>query len=217
MPYQLGRVVRHDPRSRQYAAPEPPVSSEVRDVEWPRLSPILDQGDLGSCTGNAMAGWLGCAPHATSADEAQQFDEALAVESVRLATELDDFAGVYPPDDTGSSGLAVAKAAQQLGHISGYTWAFSTSALLHALQSGPVIMGVSWYSDMFEPDSDNRVWATGDIAGGHEILVRGISGTDLLCDNSWGTSWGNAGSFRLPLETWETLRDQQADVTIPQV
>lgn len=216
MPYGLGRIVDHDPRSRQYAVRESPTSTP-RNVLWPRHSPILQQGDLGSCTGNAMVGWLGCAPHAISADTSTQYDEALAIEIYSLATQYDAFPGQYPPEDTGSSGNAAAKAARQLKLITSYSWAFTTAGLKHALQTGPVLIGAPWYEGMFETDDGGRVWATGEMVGGHEFLARGLTETDLICDNSWGPEWGQRGSFLLPLTVWEKLRQERADVTVPHV
>ena len=211
----LGRHVDHDPRSRGFAHPEPVAGQVVQPVLWPRYSKILSQGDLGACTGNAMAGWLGTAPHCRTAEQGVRYDEAYAVALYSKATRLDNVLGHYPPTDTGSTGLAVAKAAKVLGEISSYTWAFTTSALLHALQHGPVIAGITWYQQMFEPGSAGEVRIGGDVAGGHEILIRGFQAGYLLCDNSWGTGWGVNGSFRLSLATWERLRAEQADVTIP--
>lgn len=192
-----------------------PVDKPVRNVVWQRFSPIIDQGELGCCTGAAMAGWLGCAPHITSAEQANGFDLEYAHKLYSLATHLDPFPGYWPPTDTGSSGLAVAKAAKQYGNISSYRWATSVDGLAKALQSGPVIIGIPWYEGMFTPDRDGRILPTGVVAGGHEVLVRGLLGRDLLLSNSWGDSWGMGGEAFLPLDAWATLRKQQADVTIP--
>lgn len=217
-PYPLGRLVEHDERSRGFAHPTA-GGALGRSVLWARHSPILDQGSLGSCTGNAMSGWLGCEPHCTSPVDAARYDEEYAIRLYSLATKLDRYPGTYPPDDTGSSGLAVAKAARRLGDIRSYSWAFSVMSLLSALQHGPVIVGVPWYDDMFAPDSSGEVHIGGNVAGGHEFLIRGWDAAAKLlhCDNSWGTSWGDGGSFRLSLDTWIELRRQDADVTVPHV
>jgi hypothetical protein len=212
----LGRRVEHDPASWNFAFPEA-TSRRPRPVLWPRYSPILDQGDLGSCTGNAMAGWLGCAPHCRSIDTGTAYTEAIAVDLYELATRLDAFPGEYPPDDTGSSGLAVAKAARRRGYISAYSHAFTTNGLLNALQHQPVIVGVPWYDEMFTPDLTGEVHIGGQLVGGHEFLIRGWDGEYLHADNSWGPGWGVDGSFKLSLATWNTLRAQQADVTVPHV
>lgn len=38
----------------------------------------------------------------------------------------------------------------------------------------PVMAGINWYSDMFDPDKDGVVHVGGELAGGHEILLIGI-------------------------------------------
>lgn len=221
---RLGRHVEHDSRSLAHAVEHvvdellPPAS-----VEWRRWSPILDQGDIGSCTGNAMAGWLGCEPHVRDAQGGDAFDEDVALRLYEAATRLDNIAGQYPPDDTGSSGLAVAKAAKQLGYIRGYGHALSPPGLLHALQTAPVIVGAPWFSGFDQPDQDGIVFPLGQIRGGHEFLVRGYEhgatehDSYLLADNSWGTSWGVRGSFRFSVSTWRVLAANQGDITIPRL
>ena len=216
---RLGRHVHHDPASRAYAV-EAATSARPRTVVWPRYNAILNQGDTGSCTGQAMAGWLGCAPHATPATAAQ-YDEVFAVSLYSAATRLDNFPGTYPPDDNGSSGLAVAKVAHRRGLISSYGWAFTTLGLLHALQHSPVLVGVPWFERFDEPDSHGQVHIGGEIRGGHEFLIRGYDASAqlLLCDNSWSERWNAPmhGSFSMSLDTWAQLREQQADVTVPRL
>lgn len=211
--YSLGRVVDHDPLSRAYAFPEGKATSA--DIIWKRLSPILDQGAIGCCTGAAMAGWLGCEQNSIDETQAKKYDIEFAHKLYSLATRLDPFPGVWEPDDTGSSGNAVAKAARNLKEIKAYRWAFSTSALLSALNSGPIIMGIPWYEAMFSPDKDYKLWPYGNMVGGHEVLIRGIIGRNLILSNSWGKNWGQRGEALLPLDAWDSLRKQQADVTIP--
>lgn len=218
MAYSYGRIPEFDELSRNYGVAIRD-GAKPKSVEWKRYSPILDQGQLGSCTGNAMAAWLGCAPHCTSEQDAAKYDEDFAVELYSLATRLDKFPGAHPPDDTGSSGLAVAKAAKWIGEISSYSWAFTTRGLLHALQSGPVLVGTVFLEEMERPDSDGVVIVAGAVMGGHEYLVRGYDAdhNHLICDNSWSTRWGVSGSFRLPLDGWEVLRKMHADVTVPKI
>jgi hypothetical protein len=213
MPRALGRHVEHDPQSRDFAYAEP--IRTPRDVIWPRYSQIIDQGELGCCTGAAMTGWLGCTPHCADPAAAAIYGLEYAHGLYSLATRLDVIPGQWPDEDTGSTGNAVAKAARQLGEIRSYSWAFTTASLLHALQYGPVIAGVPWYSLMSEPDSTGRIHIGGQVEGGHEILIRGLQSEHLLIDNSWGASWGQRGSCWLHLRDWARLRQEQADVTIP--
>ena len=109
LPHRLGRLVQHDPRSRGYpvraaAAPRPLVSKT-----WRRYGSTLNQGELGACTGYAMTHGLNTTPLRAAGPT---HTHTTAVNLYSEATALDMFPGVYPPVDTGSSGLAVCKAAQ---------------------------------------------------------------------------------------------------------
>jgi hypothetical protein len=219
---RLGRHIAHDPRSRDFRVDAPP-GAQFRTVVHERYSPILDQGELGSCTGNAMAGALACAPLCADPAAGARFDETLAVKLYSGATRRDSIGGFYPPVDTGSSGLAVAKEARAEGLISSYGWAFTVAGLLHALQGSPVIVGVPWYAGFDQPSGPSAlVQPTGQIRGGHEFVLRGleVTGTDadgwrLHADNSWGPGFGADGSFCFTVATWRVLRSQHADVVVP--
>lgn len=209
-----GRHVEHDDRSRDY----PVAMCATRrptDVLWPRYGRVLNQGGLGACTGMAMAAWLQCAPHCRTVADASQFTEEYAIKLYSLATELDDVPGSFPPDDTGSTGLGVAKAARRLGEISVYRWAFTTAELLQALQHGPVLAGMPWLSGMMRPNRRGTVSVSGNLVGGHEVLVRGFQDGRFVLSNSWGPEWGVGGDCRLNVDGWERLRRMRADVVVP--
>lgn len=218
-----GRHIEHDPRSLEYKVFKnklqelKAIVTPAGSVEWKRRSPILDQGELGSCTGNAITGLLGCEPFVSSSVQAVKFNENFAVNIYEKATQVDNIPGQYPPDDTGSSGLAVAKVAKRLGYITKYSWATTTSELIYALRTGPVIVGVPWYESFYEPSYSGRIHIGGSIVGGHEFLIRGYNAKKKLfiADNSWGVSWGIEGSFNFTTATWEILRKQQADCCVP--
>lgn len=209
--FPLGRLREHDPRSRAFAFSPATLTLPAYSVTHTRRVPIFDQGSLGSCTGNAAAGWLGSDPHGTA-----KADEALAVSLYSEATRLDGFDGEYPPDDSGSSGNAVAKALKRRGLITRYEHAFSFRAALAAIVVAPVIVGVPWYENMFEPLDSGYVEIGGDVVGGHEFLIRGIDPRrqHVLCDNSWSTAWGRRGRFWLRFATLERLLAEQGDCTI---
>lgn len=211
---RLGRHIRHDPRSLRYLV-EP--TGVVQTKIWDRKIAILDQGNLGSCTGNATAGVLGSEPFYDTlpADKQKSLNEDEAVKFYELATQLDGYDGAYPPDDTGSDGLSVAKAAQQLGYISGYQHITSIAAAQTAILSGPFIVGTNWYSGMDDPDSSGLVHVKGTIRGGHEYECFGYDATaDVwhFC-NSWGTSWGDSGRFMYSTADFARLLSEQGDAT----
>jgi hypothetical protein len=215
-PRPLNRHIRHDSRSKLFAEPEVDPSTFVK-VDWADHIGILDQGSLGSCTGNATVGNLGTDPfYPTLPLTSLTLDETLAVAIYGDATKLDDYDGSYPPTDTGSDGLSVAKVAQNRGLISGYTHALSLNAALAGLQKGPVITGVNWYDGFDEPDSNGLVHKTGSVRGGHEFVVVGYdpSTNEVKARNSWGTGYGMGGYFYFSTADWQALLNEQGDVTI---
>jgi hypothetical protein len=148
---------------------------------------------------------------------ARPVDESLAVDLYKMATTLDNVPGSYPPDDTGSSGLGVAKALKTWALATGYTHAFSPAALKSALQSGPAMLGIVWLNSMFDPRPDGTlsVDQKSGLAGGHEIVCSGWDGARFRLDNSWGPAWGNAGSCWVTETDMVWLLSQQGDVTVP--
>lgn len=231
LPYhpRLGRSVNHDSESRRYAIPERDVP--IKSVQHRRSVPIFDQGDLGSCTGNAGVGCTGTGSFYGTLNSlalTYAWDESGAVGLYGRATAIDSYAGTYPPDDTGSDGLSVAKALKEAGEISGYLWAFTPDAARQALMSTPLITGISWYEGMFNSDPSGQVTVSGPLAGGHEIVIVGYvprgttpSNDDRVWfDNSWGTGWGvsrpgqpTAGSFWMAWGAYAELLADNGDVT----
>ena len=80
-------------------------------MQWKHHGPVLDQGQLGSCTANALCQALNTEPNRWRTDP--PLDETAAVGLYAVATTIDPFVGRWPLNDTGSSGLAVCKAAQK--------------------------------------------------------------------------------------------------------
>jgi hypothetical protein len=222
----LGRHVEHDPRSLNYAHGVLPKSA-IKSVDWTRRVPHFDQGQLGSCTGNAATGLVGTDSAARSgytsvtiSGQVLPVDEDLAVKVYSLATTLDEYDGQYPPTDTGSSGLGAAKALVKLGLATKYTHAFSLAALKSALQTGPVMVGTIWLESMFDTDPATgyvKVDRKSQVAGGHEYVLSAYDTTRqaFRMDNSWGESWGVRGSAWFTGSDMHWLLSQQGDVTIP--
>src|SRR5436309_15797173 len=69
---RLGRNLWLDGRSlaRMVENSVEAMSGSLKSKEWERVLAILDQGDLGSCTGNAGSGALGTEPFYTAVGKA---------------------------------------------------------------------------------------------------------------------------------------------------
>src|SRR3954465_3152510 len=148
---RLGRHVVHDSRSLRYLvrAADPKTLKSIKHFV---NIPILDQGDLGSCTGhagtNALASDAFWSAGATVLKQDAAADHQYAVGLYSDATKLDPWPGQYEPDDTGSDGLSIAKALLTRGLISGYQHATSLEATLTALADRVVMIGSSWLEGM---------------------------------------------------------------------
>lgn len=209
MTHPLGRRAHHDERSRAFPAATTPV---VHDKAWAHYGPILDQGDLGSCTGHALVDCLMTRPNYRGAAKLGHDD---AVRAYSRATTIDPFPGEWPPTDTGSDSLDVCRAGVEFGWITGYDHAFGIDHLLGALMLGPVMVGTDWYESMFEPDKKGRLSVSGAVAGGHEYVITAKSGAWLRILNSWGTSWSVGGFAWIRVTDLARLLDEQGDVTVP--
>lgn len=216
---RLGRHVNHDDRSRAFRVTQ--RETTIIKTLWQRFIDILDQGNLGSCTGNAGTGAMGSSDLYDTVKDAWtrafgSWNEEGAVALYSAATKLDDDKDNYPPTDTGSDGLSIAKALKAAGMISGYQHGFSVDDMITMLQTRGVIMGSNWYTGMFYPDTKGVVKISGSVEGGHEYLVRGYDPATQMfsCDNSWGIGWGVNGSFSMSKATVTRLLKEDGDVTM---
>ncbi len=209
---RLGRHIQHDPRSFDHPAAAAPTIVSVTHAE---TGLPLNQGNIGSCTANALCGALNSAP---DAQPGKVFVESDAVTLYETETALEG--QPYPAHDPGGTGLLVCKAAVQEGLISSYTHAFGIQHALQALVLRPVITGINWYTSFDTPDPTTGLVAISPgatVRGGHEILADGIDVTNKLVWfwNSWGTQYALGGRFCMSFDTWDQLLQQQGDVTVP--
>lgn len=217
---RLGRHVAHDPRSLlfPFRAPGLPITN----ARWSTTTnKVLDQGNLGSCTGNAVTGALICSRSNPLHDgltdtQVSGLSETLAVKIYSRGTQLDAWPGSWEPDDTGSDGLSVAKAAQELGYVSSYSHAFTWQDAVTALTIGPIIVGINWYSGFDSPASDGLIQKTGTIRGGHEICFDEVNSDHKLVwfRNSWSSQWGVNGRACMTWDTFNAILAEDGDATV---
>lgn len=218
---RLGRHHKVDPRSLadhsvkahmeatgRAAVLTAPLVSRV----WKRTLKPLNQGALGACCGNAIAGLLVTEPnnHDGVADDIH-VTETLAKQIYSLATKIDNIHGEWPSDDTGSTGLDALRAAKQLGLIAGYKSCANAAEVLQVLSHvGPVAVGTAWLVDMDDPDeTTGLLTVSGKVDGGHEYAVVGINVENQTVEmiNSWG-SWGLKGRAHIGWADFARLIDK---------
>ena len=213
---RLKRNINHDERSKSFAFNTSGLT--IKSIKHTRHIGTLNQGSLGSCTGNAGIGDIATDPLFASLPKNLKYslDQSGAIALYSAATEIDEFGGTYPPNDTGSSGLGIAKALKNAGVISGYQHTFTLEDALKAGQLYPFITGLKWYESMFKTDPDGRVHISGALSGGHEIQMIEIDAElgRIWFWNSWGDDWGITGKFYLTWTDFNSLLVDQGDVTI---
>jgi hypothetical protein len=210
---RLGRVPEFDERSRAFSiAPlveDRPIVSKGWSVRhW------LDQQNTSHCVSFA---WhheaLALPARALFADD--DVATYAAHQRFDLMQRTDEWAG---EDYEGTSVLAGAKVMRSLGYFDEYRWAFTLrDALLAVAYEGPIVIGINWYEGMYDPDEKGFLRPTGDVVGGHAILVSSVSAVyrHVTVWNSWGQSWGSNGRARLSWSALGQLLDEDGDACVP--
>lgn len=195
----LGRNKVHDERSRAFPMRGAVDRSTWRDKEIRLYDPWPNPNQtVGCCTGVAKC-------HQFNAVGNRKMGQVLDMEDAERIysrnTEIDPWDGSWPPTDTGSSGLASAKTAQEFGLGGEYRWLFggADEVVQNIVEGRAISVGTWWYWDMFEQNGDGLVSVSGGQAGGHQWIARGY---DASRDWVEGRCWW--GSFR---DFWITRTD----------
>lgn len=206
----LDRLPEFDQRSRDFPIRTLVGAAPVRSKAW-RCTPRLDQGQEGACVG---FGWA----HEAAADPVRRPADA------RLAKRIYDQArhvDAWPGEDySGTSVIAGAKVMQSFGLLREYRWAFGVDDVLATLAGhGPVVLGLPWLDSMFNTDARGRLDCSGNVAGGHCILARGLRVTRgealVVLRNSWGRDWGTAGDALILAADLERLLNDGGEACVP--
>jgi len=199
---KLDRLPDFDERSKNFPIRELSGSKKQRSYTW-RCNEQLDQGPDGACVGFGVAHELIARPA-----EVKGITDTYAKQNIYWeAQKIDPWdGGSYPgasPFYEGTSVLAGVKVVHKMGWIDSYRWAFGLEDLILGVgHNGPAVIGVGWHGNMFQPDSDGYIHASGGIYGGHCVLVNAVNVKKqrFTIHNSWGKSWGMNGECYISFE-----------------
>lgn len=205
----LGRLHRPDARDAAYPmatvlGPKWTFKANAKPKLW-QIGPVLDQGQTPKCVGYATAGWAEARPYPSKLSTRFNGDIIYAD-----CKKIDG-----APNEDGSDAHAAMKVMVADGKLTSYYWATTPEEFAGWLATRtPVLCGTNWHEAMFNPDVGGFVRPTGAIAGGHEYLACGFVTADTLLDstvkfvNSWGTSWGEGGTFYMVMrDLWKLMSD----------
>jgi C1A family cysteine protease len=201
-----------------------PKTKDLRGL----CSAVEDQGELGSCTGNAIAGAIElleikkrnapfkdisrlfiCYQERVYIHEVRQDSGAYIRDGIKAIHKVGAAAEELWPYDVQRfahrpPSSAYADAAQR--KFNSYERIVTLDDMLRCLAEGlPFVFGFAVYSDFLS----DRVAATGrvnmpkpseNMEGGHAVLAVGysIKAQRFIVRNSWGPDWGMSGYFTIP-------------------
>jgi hypothetical protein len=203
------RIPRFDKRSRQFPIRPLIAATKRRSYTW-SCGYWLDQGSEGACVGFGWTHEAGARPKVVL-----NLTNAIARKVYKLAQTFDEWPG---EDYEGSSVLGGAKAAEQMGWLEQYRWAFSLEDAILALgYRGPGVAGLNWYEGMSEPDKNGFIHPTGALLGGHCILINGVNVKKgyVKLHNSWSKNWGILGGCYLSFDDFGRLLKEDGEFCIP--
>lgn len=223
---RLDWVSMHDPRSRNYPVRQLLTATvEKRPQRWRPPTFVMDQGYEGACVG---FGWTAELIGSPFPDPTAQLSAAneYARKFYRRAQQIDEWPG---ESYEGTSVLAGAKVAHERDYLTEYRWAFSVEDLRDAVISqGAAVIGIPWYSGMYQTRDSGLVEVSGDLVGGHALLVYGyhpsmrIRGEDwderfevFHWRNSWGPDYGLNGNAYVRLEDLRDLLAGWGEACVP--
>jgi C1A family cysteine protease len=186
------------------------------------VSPILDQGQCGSCVAFASIGTLETQLNITSKTSLSPWqlspqyafacgggacgggwDVDAAMQFLVYTGVPDDACMPYTSGATGADAQcsdACSDSSSRMIQATNYTQIGSSiSSVKAALQKGPVVATMTVYEDFFYYKSGVYKHATGSVEGGHAVSIVGWNDADQawIVRNSWGTGWGLNGFFEV--------------------
>ena len=217
-----------DHRDILYGAVRPVPSSFPPMVDLrATCSPVENQGQLGSCTGNALAGALEflerkdgvpfkdlsrlfiyynerVVEHTTNSDSGAMLRDGIKTLHKQGVCAEKSWPYVISKFKSKPTAACYAEASQH--QITSYQRLVTLNDMLACLAEGyPFVFGFTVY-ESFESQEVAKTGIvnmpdTGEhVAGGHAVLAVGYNDAEkrFLVRNSWGAGWGQKGYFTIP-------------------
>jgi hypothetical protein len=205
-------------RLRSFNLADRLVDKVARSYTW-RCDLWLDQQNEGACVPHAWTHEAAAKPVVVSQYPRPGFTstdpQSFAFEGYDWCRRHDEFEG---EDYEGTSVAAGAKWAKAANELEEYLWTHSAAVLAVGVSRlGPAVIGVDWYGDMFKPNAVGLLKATGEVAGGHCILVNGYSIRTgrFRVHNSWGRDWGFDGEAEISYDDMDMLLSTGGEACLP--
>jgi hypothetical protein len=223
---RLDRVPSFDPLSFGWpvrgllAAETGTAKPPLRSFTWSMTWPALDQGNEGSCVGHGHGARVKGTP-----DAHPEVDHDWCRRLYKQAQEVDEWPG---SSYEGTSVLAGAKVLKAGGLYESYAWSFGIEDTLRAIgYLGPVVLGINWLESMMATRPSGLLEVSGNVAGGHCILARGVRLHAVLpgeslqplevvrLRNSWSPAWGIGGDAFIKVDDLEQLLQAEGEAMSP--
>ncbi|MCK9542827.1 MAG: C1 family peptidase [Novosphingobium sp.] len=197
-------------------------------------SKIEDQGSLGSCTAQALAGNIELLDKKSDNDYADVSRLFIYYNERKIINKVNEDSGAFIRD--GIKTLAKNGVCSEdlwdyeikkfkikpskkcyrdalKRRISSYKRLYTLSDILSCLAEGyPVVFGISLYDSFQTIEVSNTgiipmPQKTENLIGGHAVLAVGYDKSEkiLIVRNSWGNKWGKDGYFFLPFDYVKSL------------
>ena len=183
-----------------------PVDTPLIGRQIWKTGEVLDQGSESACVGFGWSQFLLSEPHPYKIRGTKPFDFAMTV--YRDAQKVDEFPGEEPEyyGTTVEAGYSVLFARNLVSDE--LQWATTIGQICQYINLyGPVVIGTNWYDAMMSPDELGYVKPSGLLSGGHCYLCYGFDAIeqDLHFINSWGTTYGIDGKFKMKFNDFQKL------------